>query len=443
MTTASTISTLFGKMARFSPLKRGRRLNHRFLCPNCLHFGGFDFACGECWAEIPDYANGKNTQTCPRCQRSLLSADGNGVRAYCKRCKGNCDRAIYHQRQVRVLATLRPADSQSLYRAISGQEYQPQGGRGYVYDDGERLAYVLNLSDFTDETHSLPQTHALWEIESIWLDVSASNPKELALEWGEAADGFIAQAKLTEAQRRAITVCVRQAEADTVVKPVLETRFGKVRRRVTAPAFHSEKAQAKAEALEEIGHGSTVPALIVALKSSNRNAREKAAETLIKIGKAAVPALIAALKGSDPSGLSKMAEVLKVEVNKLRLLNAEANKLELRLAPKVLENRVPDWAAPKVLENRVPDWAAPIAGIGDPVDEWLVKDALVRIGKPAAPALIAALKDRDSDVRQKAAEVLGKIDDDSAVPALKAADREHHKYLNCDFCEALGRLGAK
>jgi hypothetical protein len=429
MTTASTISTLFGKIARSPLLKRGRQRNHRFLCPNCLHFGGFDFACGECWAEIPDYANGK-TQTCPRCQRSLLSADGDGVRAYCKQCKGNCDRAIYHQRQVRVLATLRPVDSQSLYRAISGQEYQPQGGRGYVYDDGARLAYVLNLSDFTDETHSLPHMHALWEADSIWLDVSASNPKELALELGEAADRFIAQAKLTEAQRRAMTVCVRQAESDPVVKPVLETRFGKVRSRVTAPAFLCERVQTKVEALEEIGHGSTVPALIVALKGSDRNVREKAAEALIKIGKAAVPALIVALKGSEWRVLSKVAEALNAEVNKLGLLNAEVNKLGLYLSP-------------EVLENMSLDWAAPIASIGGPVDEWLVKDALVRIGKPAAPALIAALKDSDSDVRQKAAEALGRIDDDSAVPALKAADREHHVYFNCDFCEALGRLGAK
>src|SRR5574341_819465 len=186
MTTASTISTLFGKMARFSPLKRGRRRNRRFLCPNCLHFGGFDFACGECWAEIPDYTNENETQACPRCQLSLFSADGGSVRAFCKQCKGNCDRGIYHQRQVRVLATLRLSDSASLYRAIGGQEYQPQGGKGHVYDDGERLAYVLNLSDFTDEAHPLPPTHALWEIESIWLDAAASNPKELALEWGDA-----------------------------------------------------------------------------------------------------------------------------------------------------------------------------------------------------------------------------------------------------------------
>jgi HEAT repeat protein len=158
--------------------------------------------------------------------------------------------------------------------------------------------------------------------------------------------------------------------------------------------------------------------------------REKAAEALIKIGKAAVPALIVALKGSNWRVLSKVAEALNAEVNKLGLLNAEVNKLGLYLAP-------------EMLENMSLDWAAPTASIGGPVDEWLVKDALVRIGKPAVPPLIAALKDSDSDVRQKAAEALGRIDDDSAVPALKAADREHHVCFNCDFCEALGRLGAK
>jgi hypothetical protein len=428
--TTNPLATLWGKIAKPLLPKRGQQQQLRFLCPNCLHFGGFAFACGECWSELPEYANGKNTQTCPRCQRSLLSADEDRIRAYCQQCKANYNRATYHQRQVRVLATLRPDDSQSLYRAVTGQEYQPQGGKGYVYDDGARLIYVLNLSDFTDGTHSLSHKHALWEAESIWLDMSASKPKELALELGEAADRFIAQAKLAEAQRRAMTVCVRQAESDPVVKPVLETRFGKVRSRVTAPAFLCERVQTKVEALEEIGHGSTVPALIVALKDSDRNVREKAAEALIKIGKAAVPALIVALKGSNWRVLSKVAEALNAKVNKLGLLNAEVNKLGLYLAP-------------EMLENMSLDWAAPTASIGGPVDEWLVKDALVRIGKPAVPPLIAALKDSDSDVRQKAAEALGRIDDDSAVPALKAADREHHVCFNCDFCEALGRLGAK
>lgn len=277
MTTASTISTLFGKMARFSRLKRGRQLNHRFLCPNCLHFGGFDFACGECWAELPDYKRGKNYLTCSSCQLSLNSGkdrprgaqtDWDRKRAYCKRCKWNywC---FYHYKRVHVLATLRHADSQSLYRAISGREAQLQGGRGYVYHDGRRLVYVLDLSDFADEAHSLPPTHALWEAESIWLDASANNPKEFALEVGEVADRFIAQARLTEAKRQAMTVCVLQVEADPVVKSVLETRFGKVRYGVAGAAFLSENAQTEAMVLGEIGQNSTTPDLTGNVENSS------------------------------------------------------------------------------------------------------------------------------------------------------------------------------
>jgi hypothetical protein len=218
----------------------------------------------------------------------LLSADGDGVRAYCKQCKWNCDRAIYHQREVRVLATLRLADSQSLYRAISGHEYRPQGGRGYVYDDGARLAYVLNLSDFTDEVHSFPPTHALWEAESIWLDGSLNNPKELALEWGEAADRFVVQAKLTEAQRQAMTVCVCQAEIDPAVRPVLETRFGKVRHGVAAAVFLSEGAR-EAKVLREIGDNSTVPGLIDALRDWDWDVRERAAEASSRASRPRAP----------------------------------------------------------------------------------------------------------------------------------------------------------
>jgi hypothetical protein len=435
MTTASTISTLFGKMARFSPLKRARRLNHRFLCPNCLHFGGFDFACGECWAEIPGYAEGK-TQTCPRCQRSLLSADGSGVRAYCKQCKWNCDRAIYHQREVRVLATLRPADSASLYQAISGKEYQPQGGKGYVYDDGEWLAYVLNLSDFTDEAYSLPPAHALWEVESIWLDVSASDPKELALEWGEAADRFIAQAKLTEAQRHAMTIFVQQAESALVVKSVLETRFGSGRYGITAQAFLFERAQAKALAQEEIGHNSTVPALTAVLKdidsdkwkdwaskaaaeaAMTEEAAKVAAEALVRIGKPAVPALIATLKYGDWGVRKKAAETLGE-------IGDDSAVPALIAALKEGGRGENYWMAT--------DWAAEAA-----------VEALVKIGKAAVPALIAALTDKDKYMRYWAAKALVKIGDVSAVPALKTADRAHHEQQGCcPFCDALRQLGAK
>jgi HEAT repeat protein len=536
MTTANTISTLFGKMARFSPLKWGRRLNHRFLCPNCLHFGGFDFACGECWAEIPGYADGNNTQRCPRCQQSLLSASGGGARAYCKQCKGNCDYAIYHQRQVHVLATLRSADSASLHRAISGQEYQPQDGRGYVYDDGSRLAYVLNLSDFTDEAHSLPQTHALWEAQAIWLDMSASNPKELALEAGEAADRFIAQARLTEAQRQAMKVCVQQAEADPVVKTVLETRFGKVGYGVRAQDFLCERAQTKAEALGEIGHNSTVPTLIAAFKDSGGNMHEETENALVTIGKPAIPALSAALKDSDRgvrrraaealgeighvSAVPILIEALKDGSKHVRLRAKASNSGVRQQAAKALGKIGHVSAVPALIEalkdggEHVRSRAAEALGaIGDDTavpalivalkdsDEYVRKratealvkigkpavpaliaalkngnkhvaealgaigddaavpalivelnwwsgehvrksatEALVKIGKPAVPALIAALNDSNSGVRGGAAKALEAIGDTAAVPALYAADSVRHSKYGCEFCSALNRL---
>ena len=379
MTMASAISTLFGKMAGFPPLKWGRRLNYRFLCPNCLSFGGFDFACGECWAEILDYGAANKTQTCPRCQRSLLSAQGGDVRAYCKQCKSIYDRATYHQRQVRALATLRPGDFASLYMAINGREYQPQGGKGHVYDDGKRLSYVLNLGDFDDKAHSLPPTHALWEVQSIWLDASASSPKEIALELGEAADLYIAQARLTERRRRTMTVCVHQAEADPVVKRVLETRFGKVRYRVTATDFLFDKPKTKAVAVGAIGHNTTVPALISALRDRNFTERLTAAVSLRKIGdKSAAPLLRKALKDRHAFVRGNAVEAL--------------------------------------------------GNIGD---------------NSAAPELREALKDNVGYVRSAAVAALVKIGDNSAVPELRAADRKYHEEYHCAFCDALRRLEAK
>jgi hypothetical protein len=379
MAMAGAISTLFGKMAGFPLFKRGRQLNYRFLCPNCLSFGGFDFACGKCWTQIPDYDAANKTQTCAYCQRSLLSAQGYNVRAYCKQCKSNCDSAPYHQRQVRTLATLRPSDFASLYLAISGHEYQPQGGKGYVYDDSERLSYVLNLSDFNDEAHSLPPAHALWEVQSIWLDASASSPKELALELGESADLYIARARLTEERRRTTIVCVNQAEADPVVKRVLGTRFGKVRYRVTASDFLFDKPKIKALAVGVIGHNSTVPALISALRDRNFNERLRAAMSLRRI--------------NDKSALPMLREALKDKYAYVRGNVAEA-----------------------------------LGNIGDNL---------------AAPGLRETLKDNVGYVRSAAVAALVKIGDNSAVPELRAADRKYHEEYDCAFCEAIRRLEAQ
>lgn len=65
----------------------------------------------------------------------------------------------------------------------------------------------------------------------------------------------------------------------------------------------------------------------------------------------------------------------------------------------------------------------------------------VNIGKPAVEPLIAALKDKDSDVRKKAAEALGKIKDSRAGEALLATFKDEITDVRQYAAEALGKIG--
>ena len=67
-------------------------------------------------------------------------------------------------------------------------------------------------------------------------------------------------------------------------------------------------------------------------------------------------------------------------------------------------------------------------------------EALKKIGSPAVPALVEALKDEDKDVRAHAAETLGNIGDPSAIPALTEALND--AGVRIIATEALGKLGA-
>ena len=70
-------------------------------------------------------------------------------------------------------------------------------------------------------------------------------------------------------------------------------------------------------------------------------------------------------------------------------------------------------------------------------------EALVKIGALAVEPLIAALKDRHSDVRQAAAYVLGEIGDARAVEPLIAAPKDEKEwYVREAAAEALGKIGA-
>jgi hypothetical protein len=289
-----------GTWTAFRQRRRRRAARHRFLCPHCLHFGDFQFSCGACGEKVEAFlvhTNGAYVNDCSNCHQPLFSRDGQdgwGVRAHCQQCQGNCNRVIHHERHIRVRATLLPDDFAVLCQAVGAPERQAQDRVHYTYaDDGARLTYVLDLSTATDALRILPATHALWDVEpmwpdaagknllrwvlelrqvtdplttkvnltelslnalttesravpnthalgdgeSIWLDAARADPQELALQIAQAADRFIREAGLTERQRRALTVCVPQAAVHPAVQHALETRFGTIKYGVAAADF--------------------------------------------------------------------------------------------------------------------------------------------------------------------------------------------------------------
>ena len=69
-------------------------------------------------------------------------------------------------------------------------------------------------------------------------------------------------------------------------------------------------------------------------------------------------------------------------------------------------------------------------------------EALVKIGAPAVEPLIAALKDKDSDVRYAAAKALGEIKDPRAVEPLIAVPKDYYSGVRYAVTEALVKIGA-
>ena len=145
-----------------------------------------------------------------------------------------------------------------------------------------------------------------------------------------------------------------------------------------------------------------VPALIQALGDSNSAVCCAAAEALGKLGDPqAIPALIQAL-GHDTDPF--------------------ADDLDL--------DAVDDLDLDAVLDAVYRDAVRAVAA-----------EALVKIGTPAVPALIQALRDRSENVRFAAAEALGKLGDPQAVPALIQALGDSDWYVRRAAAEALVKIG--
>ncbi|MDZ8263042.1 HEAT repeat domain-containing protein, partial [Nostoc sp. ChiQUE01b] len=163
-----------------------------------------------------------------------------------------------------------------------------------------------------------------------------------------------------------------------------------------------------AEALAKIGNAEAVPGLIAALKHSKSDVRSSAAEALAKIGNPeAVRGLIAALKDSKSDVRSSAAWALG------NIGNAEAVR-GLIAALKDSKSDVRSSAA----------WA--LGNIGN---------------AEAVRGLIAALKDSKSDVRSSAAWALGNIGNAEAVRGLIAALKDSNSEVKGNAASALRNIG--
>jgi hypothetical protein len=301
--------------------RRERKRLRRFLCPHCLHFGDFNFACGGCGGKVEEFVvhtNGAYADSCAHCQALLFShdgADGVGIRAYCQRCNETCDGSIHHQRQVRVVGTLLSADFRPL-----------------CYNDGTSLTYVLNLTaldmleksqianDYPNEINklqtgsknqstyllhllvmpliirfALKHAHAVNALEFIWVDAARDDQQALALELGQAADRLIRQrASLPKARRRALAVCVPQTRLDPVVEHVLRTRFGSIRYGVALTDLaKGETAALKDVVVLEVGRQVADLALVTDIESAGSDVQAQAVKTLYGLDPDALPSPMA------------------------------------------------------------------------------------------------------------------------------------------------------
>ncbi len=73
--------------------------------------------------------------------------------------------------------------------------------------------------------------------------------------------------------------------------------------------------------------------------------------------------------------------------------------------------------------------------------EWETAQAeLIQVGRPAVPALIEALKDKEKTGRWRAAEALGDIGDDRAVEPLIAGLKDEEPWVRWWAANALGKI---
>lgn len=312
----------------FREWMRRSRTALRFLCPSCLHFWDYHFACKSCGHKISSLqikTGGIWDNECSQCGQQLFNYSLKSepqIQAVCDNCQQACE-LHHHQRRVRVLATLCADDFDELCQAagvspkrarhvdaglnwqltllaLNDQEQSPQHGmrlagayggdwpdhdrdfsslrssdnervwrRGMqfaVLDDGECLTYILLCNDEWKPGKFVALQHALRHVEAIWVNAENISPLEI----GQALDRLIRHSDLEEAQRRKISVCVPQSELDQVIRNRLEALLGKINCDIEPVEFLGLKNIAQ----PALAESSDVPETVVAERVSARREQE-------------------------------------------------------------------------------------------------------------------------------------------------------------------------
>jgi hypothetical protein len=224
------LAGLDGAMGFLRAHARRHRLRLRFLCPGCLQFHRFRFACVWCHTEVEAALVDPHDLSVNHCPICRAPAE---VLAYCRECEGRFDPAIYHARQVRVLGTLLPQDFNALQGATPVKAGRAQRVRFLRLDDGRRFTYVVDVSASADAVKGFSAQHAAHEVEAIWLDGADIT----LLQLGQAIDRYLRWTGMPPAKQRQIAVCVGQDSLEAGAQRLLEARFGSIRYGIPAAEF--------------------------------------------------------------------------------------------------------------------------------------------------------------------------------------------------------------
>jgi HEAT repeat protein len=195
------------------------------------------------------------------------------------------------------------------------------------------------------------------------------------------------------------------------------------------------------EALPELVEA--MPKLVEALASPNLRVRTQAAWVLGKLAKQA-----------DDHGLEELRDALRAAVPTLKQLRdagggeaAEATSALVAMDPFCREEAAGGRTGSpeqELLQERIQSLIQQLSRSDGPE---AIMHALVQIGRPAVPALIEALADREPFVRLAAIQILGKIEDAAVpvsreiVPALIGALADPDSFVRLAAVRTLVKIG--